>query len=194
MAGLKIDLDRDIEYGIPPARRPRGGVSIRRDPETGADVFMYNSQPGVYYSANGIEVSSSMAARAGFDVEWLAAEQLKRQKMADFARSWADEHKTRDKRVVAERGQYKLVHIVGSGFYIEHVDGTNMTRDKRAPTEQAGMDWLTDFAGPAPEVVNGDTNGTSGSSESGTDRRPGEDGRSGGDLGKSVNKKTPVPA
>jgi hypothetical protein len=35
------------------------------------EVYMTNSEPGVYYSRNGTEVSEEIAARAGFDVDAL---------------------------------------------------------------------------------------------------------------------------
>src|SRR5262245_50133677 len=103
MAGLKIDLDDGILYEVTPERRPTGGVSIRKDPETGADVFMYKRKPGIYYSANGIEVSKTMAKRAGFDVDRLEKQRNKMLMMAEFETKYNAQLAGEVRHVVAER-------------------------------------------------------------------------------------------
>ena len=194
MAGLKIDLDKGIEYGIPASRRQKAGVSIRRDPETGSDVFMYRQDPGVYYSANGLQVSATMAKRAGFEVEHFAKEREKLQKMKEFQQSWDSANKTTSKDIVAERGEYHLVHVRNIGYYVEHRDGTNMTPNVRAPTLETGLDWLTDFAGPDLEKASGNVSGNSGPGVGGADRRAGEDGGPARGVRPSGNQKASVPA
>lgn len=148
----KIDLDRGIEYSIPPERRPPGGVSIRQDPQTGADVFMYKNDPGTYYSGHGEVVAVSMAKRAGFDVERHAAEKEKRQKMVEFEARWRDQQRGTDAKIVEVRGNYQLEERPGLGYYVRHIEsGDIVTRGARAMTEQQGKDWLSDFAGPPSE-------------------------------------------
>lgn len=194
MPELKIDLDRDIMYEVPVGRRPRGGVVCRRDPETGADVFMYRNEPGVFYSANGLEVSPILAKKAGFDIERLAKAREKQVKMREFEANWNISASEVTKRIIKERNNFRLVDLGDNRYIVEDTEGQNMTAGKQATTEQQGLDWLEFFAGPEKVVSDGDISGAGGQSKSGTDRRSAEDGRAGGVLGKPVDKKATVPA
>lgn len=193
MPALKVDLDRDILYEVPVEKRPRGGVVIRKDPTTGADVFMYRNDPGVYYSSNGIEVSPALARAAGFDVERLAAEKIKKQKMRDFEAKWNADIQVATRRVVAKRGMFNLVDLGGNRYIVEDIEGQNLTANKQASTLEAGMQWLEWFAGPEVKP-DGDVPGPDRPSEVGTDRRASSDGRPRRDVGKSGDQKATVPA
>lgn len=193
MADLKIDFDDGILYEVTPDRRPAGGVTLKKDPDTGADVFMYKRKPGIYYSYNGTEVSRTMAKRAGFDVDFLESERQKQLRMADFQANWERQNATQQKQTIAEQGEYKLVFIRGGGYYVEHKDGTVMTANTRAPTEQMGRDWLADFAGvevkPDDNVSELDGQGVGG-----TDRRSDPNGDPDRIVRKPGRPKTTVSA
>lgn len=190
---MKIDLDRDILYEVPVDRRPPGGVVIKRDNETGADVFMYRTSPGVYYSANGLEVSATMAKRAGFDIVRLAQEREKNQKMKDFEAKWNRDMQVSVREVVKERNGFRLVNLGGSRYIIEDMEGMCMTPGKQASTLKMGEDWFTDFAGPE-EVKDDDVHEPDGQSVAGADRRSTEDGRPAGNVRQPSNKKATVSA
>ena len=194
----KINFDDGIEYTVPAERRSPGGVSIRKDPETGADVFMYKRKPGIYYSTHGLEVSVTMAQRAGFDTERDLAARQRMTKMVEFEQNWRAQNVGSEARIVAERGGYRLEERPGLGYYVIHVEtGTRVTREHTAPTEQMGLDWLSDFAGPAektfdgtPEsvrVADGNVQRTGDTGGSGTDRRTGSDAKPTGVVRKPVN-------
>lgn len=65
---MKIDLNR--------------GVTIRRHASTGVQVFMYKDDPGVFLNAHGTEVDPALAASAGFDIDTLLKEKVKRERQA----------------------------------------------------------------------------------------------------------------
>lgn len=68
----KIDLNR--------------GVMIQKHGATGMDVFMYIDTPGVYLNAHGNPVPEEVAAAAGFDVDGLARERRRRERMSEAQR------------------------------------------------------------------------------------------------------------
>lgn len=174
MVGLKIDLDDGILYEVPVSRRPRGGVVMRKDPDTGADVFMYRNRPGIYYSSNGLEVSPTLARKAGFDVDRLEIERQKIQKMKEFEQEYNAQMNISVRRVVVNRGNFRLVDLGENRYIVEDIEGRNMTAGKQATTEQMGLAWLEHFAGP--EVVNDNVSSTDGQSVGGVDRRSEPDG------------------
>ena len=51
------------------------GVTIKSDPSTGARIFMYKDEPGVFLNAHGAVVAASLAARCGFPVKDLGNEE-----------------------------------------------------------------------------------------------------------------------
>lgn len=193
MAGLAIDLDRDILYEVPAERRPRGGVTHRQDPETNAMVFMYKTEPGIYYSANGVRVSETMAKRAGFDVARLALEREKREKVKEFEAKYNAQLKDESRVIVRTRGQFRLVRLPEERYIVEDLEGNIMTKGITALSEAQGLDWLTDFAGPETED-NGDVQRPNDAGKGGADRRPAADRPVGGDVDKPVRPKTAIPA
>lgn len=174
MTKLGIDLDKGILYEVPVERRPMGGVIIRKDPMTGADVFMYRNEPGVYYGANGVEVSPMMAKSAGFDITRDLAERDKKSKMAAFEQEYNVKMGQNERRIVEVRGQFRLVDLGDDRYIVEDTSGQNMTINKQANTLEMGKSWLEFFAGPEVKP-DGDVSGTGGQSSGGTDRRATED-------------------
>lgn len=97
---FNIDLDR--------------GVHVRTDPATGADVYMYVDEPGVYRSAHGGIVDVELARRAGFPVE----EHLKQKRVREALKTAQDKVLAelqaadgREKVNVLEKGGFKVIDI-----------------------------------------------------------------------------------
>lgn len=65
---MKIDLNR--------------GVTIRRHPTSGTQVYMYKDTPGEFLNAHGTEVDPAFAEACGFDTTVLLKDKLKRERMA----------------------------------------------------------------------------------------------------------------
>lgn len=182
----KINFDDGIEYAVPAGRRPPGGVQIRKDPQTGADVFMYKRRPGIYYSANGLEVSVTMAKRAGFDTDFLALERKHQQDLAQDEALRRAAMKGKVRRVIAEYNGFRLDEVPNVGYHVVKVDDESLVTRTPAPSEQMGRDWLADFAGPPPsegfdgtpesvKVVDGNVQRDSEPGVSRADRRPRQD-------------------
>lgn len=195
----KIDFDDGIEYAVPADRRPSGGVVIRRDPLTGADVFMYKRRPGTFYSGHGTEVAPAMAERAGFDVKYLTGERERMLAQARFEVEWRQKNAGAEVKRIREFNGYALDFHPGTGYYVVHIEsGDNMTKTARAKSEQEGLDWLASFAGPLPpqefdgtpesvKVVDGDIQRASDEGRSRTDRRPRPDAGSDRNLRSAGN-------
>jgi hypothetical protein len=97
---FNIDLDR--------------GVHSRTDPVTGAEVYMYVNEPGVYRSAHGSEVDVALAERSGFPIE----EHLKKRRVQLALQSAHDkvllelsEADRSEKVVLMEKEGFKIVDI-----------------------------------------------------------------------------------
>ncbi len=194
----KINFDDGIEYAVPAARRSPGGVSIRRDPLTGADVFMYKRKPGVYYSGHGTEVSETMAKRAGFDTVFLALERKRQTDVADYQAMLKAQSSGEMRRTIVEYGGFRLEEQPKVGFYVVRVEDETIMTKERAPTEQMGRDWLADFAGPPPaegfdgtaasvKVADDDISGPDRPGVGRADRRPGQDAKPNRDVRKAGN-------
>lgn len=190
----KINFDDGIEYAIPAERRPPGGVSIRKDPQTGADVFMYKRRPGVYYSGHGTEVAIAMAKRAGFDVDRHLATREKELKKAEFERNWLNENRHSEVKTIVEYNGYRLDQHPQTGYYVVHIEsGDVMTKNHRAQTEQEGRDWLEGFAGPPPaeniaeKVTDGDVSRASEPGVGRANRRSRQDAKPSGDVRSAGN-------
>lgn len=200
-----INFDDGVEYTIPVDRRPPGGVTIRRDPATGADVFMYKRKPGVYYSGHGTEVSTVMAKRAGFDVDRDAAVRQRELKKAEFERNWIEQNRETEVKKVAEWNGYRLDHHPKTGYYVTHIEtGDVVTRNHRAQSEQEGRDWLEGFAGPEPKEFDGSPESVKvaddivqrvgGQGIGRIDRRSGSDAKPARNVRKSVDTEAAISA
>lgn len=127
-----IDVDKGYVPGLVDnegniiVAQPNAGVIHRYTPE-GISVYMYNSEPGRYYSEQGHELPEGFAKLAGFDTEDLARKRRKSEAMSQAASAIEAEFAASTKRVVVEtRGEYSLVEIGDNRFNIEFDDGTAM--------------------------------------------------------------------
>lgn len=91
------------------------GVTIKTDPSTGARIYMYKDQPGVFLNAHGAVVAETLAARCGFQVKDLMRERRKREALIKSAQEIEAEFeekmavKTADKVLAESADGYKAV-------------------------------------------------------------------------------------
>lgn len=116
MADRKIDYDR--------------GVIINAHKASGMDVFMYVDDPGNYLNAHGGKVSSELAAEAGYDIQKLEKERVRRERKLTASQlidaELADD-KDVSQEVVEERDGYKLVSTGLGRHYVLDPDGNKLT-------------------------------------------------------------------
>lgn len=137
MAQGNIDYDR--------------GVTMRSHP-TGVTVYMYIDEPGTFRNAFGVEVSDDLAREAGFDVEKLGKQKLRRERVAkameaidaDLAEAGAE------KRTVASRAGFHLVDIGLGRFNVEDPEGNIL--NPTPLTEAQGRPLLDKIAPLEPTV------------------------------------------
>lgn len=126
LEGRHIDYDR--------------GVIIKIHQQTGMDVFMYADEPGVFRNAFGTEIDASIAKEAGFDTDRLVKEKVKRERLAEAARSIEQELALADdegkKDVVSERNGFKVIDVGLGRHFVEDPDGNRLTLHA-LPLEQA---------------------------------------------------------
>lgn len=132
----QLDLDR--------------GVKIRKHP-TGASVFMYKDQPGVYYNAFGRVVPDKFARAAGFDTETLGRERLRRERIEVAAQTINKEFQAAqgNREVVAERAGFKMVKLPMGRFEVVSPEGDKV-HDKYLTRREADS-VLDAMAGPEPQ-------------------------------------------
>ncbi len=91
------------------------GVTIKTDPSTGARIYMYKDEPGVFLNAHGAVVVETLAARCGFQVKDLMRERRKREALERSAREIEAEFeekmavKTKDKVLEESADGYRAV-------------------------------------------------------------------------------------
>lgn len=128
MSQRKIDYDR--------------GVIIKIHQTSGMDVFMYVDTPGVFLNAFGTEIDPSIAKEAGYDVDRLLREKVKRERMAQAAKlieqELALEEKEGVREVVAERQGFKVIDLGLGRHYVEDPEGNQLTAQP-LPLEQAKL-------------------------------------------------------
>lgn len=134
MAQRNIDYDR--------------GVIIKTHNASGMDVYMYADTPGVFLNAFGTEVDEKLAKEAGYDVDRLSREKVKRERIAAAAQMIEQElalaDKEGQKEVVVERAGFKVIDIGLGRHFVEDPDGNRLTVHA-LPLEQAKtlLDQLT---------------------------------------------------
>lgn len=104
------------------------GVTIRKHMGTGVDVIMYKDTPGVYLSWHGTKVSEVMAKEAGFPVEILGREKLRRERL-DAAGLMIDKELGQApgmETVVAEKDGFRIVDIGQGRFVVKDPEGFAM--------------------------------------------------------------------
>lgn len=125
-----IDVDRGYVPGLVDnegtivVAQPQAGVIHRTTPE-GISVYMYNAEPGRYYTEQGHELPEGMAKLAGFEVEALSHARRKQEAMSKAANTIEAEFSKETTRFVVEtRGDYSLIEVGKDRFNIEFSDGT----------------------------------------------------------------------
>lgn len=132
--GIKIDLDR--------------GVRLSKDPRTGMEVYMYLDSPGEYLTPQGSHCPDAVAAAAGYDIESLGKEKIKREKLAEFQRQLDVEFSGEaDRTVLAERGDFKLVEVGTNGNVIITDNDKSLTA---LPMPRSLGEELFEKLAPAP--------------------------------------------
>ena len=131
------------------------GVTIRRQPTTGVQVFMYKDTPGVFLNAHGTEVSPEMAKSSGFDTETLLKDKLKRERMAVAMSTIEAEFSSGPamRETVREADGFKLIAVGLGRHKVLDPDGEEL-HDKPLTLEEANLllDQLTHTAPVEPEV------------------------------------------
>lgn len=121
----KIDYDR--------------GVIIQTEPGTGMDVFMYIDSPGKFINAHGSAVPDKIAAAAGYDVEKLGKERLRRERKAAanaiIDKELNDDNEL-DEKDVKEFEGWKVVSIGLGRHNVKDPDG-NVLNAMHLPLEGA---------------------------------------------------------
>lgn len=116
MADRKIDYDR--------------GVIINTHQATGMDVFMYVDAPGKFLTAHGLPVADAIAKEAGFDIDYLGKERVKKErKQRAFAAIDAELADDKDAKteIVAEKNGYQLVSTGSGRHHVNDPDGNRLT-------------------------------------------------------------------
>ena len=92
---------------------------MRMCSETGAQVYMYKNQPGIYYMGDDEPVSSVMAAAVGFDTKRHAAERKVQLAMATAKKETQLEFSLNDAEVLEEAAGFKLVRYGHDNYNVE---------------------------------------------------------------------------
>lgn len=106
------------------------GVIIVNHARTGMDIFMYADDPGKFLNAHSAPVSDELAKEAGFDVEKLAKERLKKARkeqayqMIDAELSSDSDVKS---EVVEEKNGFKLLNTGAGRHHVEDPDGNRLS-------------------------------------------------------------------
>jgi len=119
----RIDVNRGCHIRF--TRGSAAGVGIVE----GMAVYMYVDTPGVFYNDHGKIVPPEFAVSAGFDTETLLKQRRKAVAIRDameLVEKQFTEHQTRE--LIAEQGEYRVVHIGNELYQVEFEDGTAMAR------------------------------------------------------------------
>lgn len=115
------------------------GVMIRSHP-MGLDIYMLLDVPGDYVTAHGNPVTEEFAQQAGFPVEQLRREKVKRERMAQARDAIEKELELQEaiREVVEEKNGFKVVAIGLGRHMVEDPDGNVLTKEPLAK-EQASL-------------------------------------------------------
>lgn len=101
------------------------GCVIRIDPTSGAAVYMYWDQPGVFFNDHARQVPPEFAAQAGFDIEPLLKARRKQEAFAKARQEVEAQFNDKSEREVLEQeGEFLLVHLGKGQYTVEYDDGT----------------------------------------------------------------------
>lgn len=130
------------------------GVIINTHQLSGMDVFMYVDDPGVYLTAHGRPVAENLAQQAGYDIEKLAKDRVKKarkmQAMSIIDNELSDESDVRED-IVEERNGFQLLTTGGGRHHVVDPDGNRLTMTP-LPLESA-QQLFNGMAGPAVAKV-----------------------------------------
>ena len=103
---------------------------IKRTHVSGAEIFMYRDDPGVFLNAFGTEVDEKLAREAGMNVDKYELLRKKKARMAE-AMELIDAEFSNDvntvRKVVRTRGGFSLVQLGHGRHILEDPDGNNLT-------------------------------------------------------------------
>jgi len=106
------------------------GVIINTHRLSGMDVFMYVDDPGKFLTAHGATVYDKIAREAGYDVDKLAKDRMKKERKSQ-AMAMIDEELADDKdikeEVVAERNGFKVITTGIGRHHVLDPDGNRLT-------------------------------------------------------------------
>lgn len=106
------------------------GVLIKTHQQTGMDVFMYADDPGKYFSAHSKPVGETLAKEAGYDVEKLAKDRVKKERQAQ-AMAMIDDEMADDKDIkediVSERNGYRIITTGLGRHHVIDPDNNRLT-------------------------------------------------------------------
>ncbi len=125
---------------------------IKRTHSSGAEIFMYRDDPGVFLNAFGTEVDEKMAQDAGMNIEKYALARRKKARMAEAMELIDAEFlDTSNERIVIKtRGGFNLISLGLGRHILEDPDGNNLT--PRPLTSDEG-ELLFEQMAPSPEKV-----------------------------------------
>lgn len=115
------------------------GVMKRSHP-LGMDVLMYLDLPGEYMTAHGTPVGEDFAAQAGFPIEILRKEKVKRERMAaaKIAIEQELELQAQVREIVSETNGFKIIAVGLGRHQVEDPDGNTLNKEPLS-LEQAQM-------------------------------------------------------
>lgn len=131
---LAIDLDR--------------GVWMRSHPSIGMDIYMYVDDPGVYYDAHGNGVPKELAEAAGFDVETLQKEHLRKTAMDNAMAEIDAKYGSHEKKVVKESGGYQVWDLGLGRYNVTDAKGNLLNK---VPITKEQYEVLLKHLAPTPE-------------------------------------------
>jgi hypothetical protein len=106
------------------------GVIINIHQGSGMDVYMYADDPGVFLNAHGDVISDALAAEAGYDIEKLGKERVrksrKQQALEMIDAELADDKDVKEE-VLEERGGYKMISTGLGRYHVVDPDGNRLT-------------------------------------------------------------------
>lgn len=124
------------------------GVIINTHPGTGMDIYMYVDSPGFFLTAHAKPVPDELAKQAGYDVEKLAKERLRKsrreQALTAIDKELADSRDV-EETVVKAIGAWKLVHIGLGRHFVIDPEGNRI--NPTPLTEEIGTRLLSTMSG-----------------------------------------------
>lgn len=106
------------------------GVIIATHPGSGMDVFMYVDDPGKFLNAYSATVSDSIAKEAGYDVEKLSKDRVKKERkenaIALIDAELADDKDVKEE-VVMEKNGFKIITTGLGRHHLVDPEGNRLT-------------------------------------------------------------------